>query len=202
MTVSRFIIPFIAYFIINIILLTPFKTCSISLFIHSFFVEIASLIPINYARKHSWHLTSRCFPPQGKKVESTPLAMYNYFIERVKSKLHIVLAMSPIGDAFRNRLRMFPSLINCCTIDWFQVRLILVSKSMFTDCKQIICISLGLIFIYIFRITIGLGLISDCFLFYESSGNGNTPLNVIAGLAGRCPGDGSQQVPRGGWARG
>jgi len=28
--------------------------------------------------------------------------------------------MSPIGDAFRNRLRMFPSLINCCTIDWIQ----------------------------------------------------------------------------------
>ena len=47
--------------------------------------------------------------------------MYNYFIERVKSNLHVVLAMSPIGDAFRNRLRMFPSLINCCTIDWFQV---------------------------------------------------------------------------------
>ncbi|VDP69805.1 unnamed protein product [Schistosoma curassoni] len=29
--------------------------------------------------------------------------------------------MSPIGDAFRSRLRMFPSLINCCTIDWFHV---------------------------------------------------------------------------------
>ncbi|KAL8573170.1 Dynein heavy chain 3, axonemal [Nucella lapillus] len=56
----------------------------------------------------------------GRKMEATPLAMYNYFIERVKSNLHIVLAMSPIGDAFRNRLRMFPSLINCCTIDWFQ----------------------------------------------------------------------------------
>ena len=48
--------------------------------------------------------------------------MYNFFIERVKENLHVVLAMSPIGDAFRNRLRMFPSLINCCTIDWFQVR--------------------------------------------------------------------------------
>jgi len=48
--------------------------------------------------------------------------MYNFFIERVKQNLHIVLAMSPIGDAFRNRLRMFPSLINCCTIDWFKVR--------------------------------------------------------------------------------
>ncbi|GFX52651.1 dynein heavy chain 3, axonemal [Trichonephila clavipes] len=28
--------------------------------------------------------------------------------------------MSPIGGALRSRLRMFPSLINCCTIDWFQ----------------------------------------------------------------------------------
>ena len=46
--------------------------------------------------------------------------MYNFFIERVKEHLHVVLAMSPIGASFRNRLRMFPSLINCCTIDWFQ----------------------------------------------------------------------------------
>ncbi|KAK7493483.1 hypothetical protein BaRGS_00015194 [Batillaria attramentaria] len=65
---------------------------------------------------------ARNLEKQGKcrKIEGTPLAMYNFFIERVKSNLHIVLAMSPIGDAFRNRLRMFPSLINCCTIDWFQ----------------------------------------------------------------------------------
>lgn len=27
--------------------------------------------------------------------------------------------MSPIGDAFKVRLRMFPALVNCCTIDWF-----------------------------------------------------------------------------------
>ena len=27
--------------------------------------------------------------------------------------------LSPVGDSFRNRLRMFPSLVNCCTIDWF-----------------------------------------------------------------------------------
>ena len=55
-------------------------------------------------------------------MDSSPLAMYNFFIERVRRNLHVVLSMSPIGDAFRNRLRMFPSLINCCTIDWFQVR--------------------------------------------------------------------------------
>ncbi|CAH8492971.1 unnamed protein product, partial [Dicrocoelium dendriticum] len=58
---------------------------------------------------------------EGRKIDSTPLAMYTYFTERVRKHLHIVLAMSPIGDAFRSRLRMFPSLINCCTIDWFHV---------------------------------------------------------------------------------
>ncbi|XP_028831809.1 dynein heavy chain 3, axonemal isoform X2 [Denticeps clupeoides] len=57
---------------------------------------------------------------EGKKIDPTPLSMYNFFIDRIKANLHIVLVMSPIGDAFRNRLRMFPSLVNCCTIDWFQ----------------------------------------------------------------------------------
>lgn len=31
----------------------------------------------------------------------------------------MVLCFSPVGDAFRQRLRMFPSLVNCTTIDWF-----------------------------------------------------------------------------------
>ncbi|XP_071960977.1 dynein axonemal heavy chain 3-like [Antedon mediterranea] len=57
---------------------------------------------------------------ENPKIETTPLNMYNKFVERVRRNLHVVLAFSPIGDAFRNRLRMFPSLINCCTIDWFK----------------------------------------------------------------------------------
>jgi hypothetical protein len=31
----------------------------------------------------------------------------------------MVLCFSPVGDVFRQRLRMFPSLVNCTTIDWF-----------------------------------------------------------------------------------
>ena len=27
--------------------------------------------------------------------------------------------MSPVGEAFRRRLRTFPALVNCTTIDWF-----------------------------------------------------------------------------------
>lgn len=52
-------------------------------------------------------------------IDTSPMSMYNFFISRVKENLHIVLTMSFIGDAFRNRLRQFPSLVNCCTIDWF-----------------------------------------------------------------------------------
>ena len=59
---------------------------------------------------------------KSKQTDGTPLALFNMFIDRVREQLHVVLAMSPIGDAFRTRLRMFPSLVNCCTIDWFQVQ--------------------------------------------------------------------------------
>uniref|UniRef100_A0A4W5QVG2 Dynein axonemal heavy chain 1 n=1 Tax=Hucho hucho TaxID=62062 RepID=A0A4W5QVG2_9TELE len=41
------------------------------------------------------------------------------YIKRVRSNIHTVLCMSPIGEVFRARLRQFPSLVTCCTIDWF-----------------------------------------------------------------------------------
>ncbi|KAL3853467.1 hypothetical protein ACJMK2_017003 [Sinanodonta woodiana] len=55
-----------------------------------------------------------------KNADFSPLAMFAFFLNQVKEHLHMIIAFSPIGDAFRNRLRQFPSLINCCTIDWFQ----------------------------------------------------------------------------------
>jgi dynein heavy chain len=53
------------------------------------------------------------------QTEMSPISLYNKFIERIRSHLHVILAFSPIGDGFKNNLRMFPALINCCTIDWF-----------------------------------------------------------------------------------
>ncbi|KAG8436117.1 hypothetical protein GDO86_007286 [Hymenochirus boettgeri] len=41
------------------------------------------------------------------------------YTRRVKGNIHTVLCMSPIGEVFRARLRQFPSLVTCCTIDWF-----------------------------------------------------------------------------------
>ncbi|KPA85080.1 putative dynein heavy chain [Leptomonas pyrrhocoris] len=45
--------------------------------------------------------------------------VYNFFIGRVRDNMHIALCMSPVGDQFRTRCRQFPSLTNCCSIDWF-----------------------------------------------------------------------------------
>ncbi|KAI9144540.1 dynein heavy chain and region D6 of dynein motor-domain-containing protein [Paraphysoderma sedebokerense] len=47
--------------------------------------------------------------------------MFAMYVDRIRENLHVILCMSPIGEAFRNRLRMFPSLVNCCTIDWFSM---------------------------------------------------------------------------------
>ena len=57
---------------------------------------------------------------EGIKLGGSMAEHMAYFVARCRKNLHVCLAFSPIGDAFRTRLRMFPSLINCCTIDWFQ----------------------------------------------------------------------------------
>ena len=46
-------------------------------------------------------------------------SMMNYFINRVRHNLHVVLCFSPVGDSFRQRARKFPGIINCTAIDWF-----------------------------------------------------------------------------------
>jgi len=67
-------------------------------------------------------------------------AVWQFFINRVREKLHIVLCMSPVGSSFRNRCRMFPSLVNCCTIDWFvqwpRDALLSVSRSFFSTVEE------------------------------------------------------------------
>ena len=45
--------------------------------------------------------------------------LWGLFIDRVRANTHIVLCMSPIGDNYRNYVRMFPALVSCTTIDWF-----------------------------------------------------------------------------------
>ena len=54
-----------------------------------------------------------------KHLQDNQSNMMSIYLKRVLAKIHIILAMSPVGEKFVTRLRMFPSLVNCCTIDWF-----------------------------------------------------------------------------------
>jgi dynein heavy chain, axonemal len=44
--------------------------------------------------------------------------IYSFFLQRMRDNFHIVLCLSPVGESFRKRVRMFPSLVNCCAINW------------------------------------------------------------------------------------
>uniref|UniRef100_A0A7S1IC30 Dynein heavy chain n=1 Tax=Eutreptiella gymnastica TaxID=73025 RepID=A0A7S1IC30_9EUGL len=53
------------------------------------------------------------------RIQDTLENVYQFFIDRARERLHIVVCMSPVGSQFRVRLRMFPTLVNNTSIDWF-----------------------------------------------------------------------------------
>uniref|UniRef100_A0A336MB49 CSON013031 protein n=1 Tax=Culicoides sonorensis TaxID=179676 RepID=A0A336MB49_CULSO len=46
--------------------------------------------------------------------------LYDFFIKRFRTNVHIVLCFSPVSEKFRKRALKFPNLISGCTIDFFQ----------------------------------------------------------------------------------
>ena len=54
-----------------------------------------------------------------KQVPVTKMNMFQQYLGRLKKNIHMVIAMSPLGEIFRARIRRFPSLVTCSTIDWF-----------------------------------------------------------------------------------
>uniref|UniRef100_A0A383V949 AAA+ ATPase domain-containing protein n=1 Tax=Tetradesmus obliquus TaxID=3088 RepID=A0A383V949_TETOB len=61
--------------------------------------------------------------PRAKRAGKplTPAGLWAFFLDSVRVNLHLVLTMSPVGGSFRERLRKFPSLVSCTTINWFSV---------------------------------------------------------------------------------
>ena len=52
-------------------------------------------------------------------ITVTKMNMFTAYLARIVKNIHMVVAMSPLGDIFSARLRNFPSLVTCCTLDWF-----------------------------------------------------------------------------------
>lgn len=57
--------------------------------------------------------------PNQIKIEGSQDIILQEFVKRVRQNFHICLCMSPVGNDLRVRCRQFPSLVNCCTLDWF-----------------------------------------------------------------------------------
>ncbi|XP_018339413.1 PREDICTED: dynein heavy chain 1, axonemal-like isoform X2 [Trachymyrmex septentrionalis] len=58
-------------------------------------------------------------PAQEAGLQINRNNLFSVYQKAVKSNFHAVITMSPIEDTFRARIRQFPALVNCCTIDWF-----------------------------------------------------------------------------------
>lgn len=54
-----------------------------------------------------------------KNLQPIPLNMFQQYLTQLQKNIHMIIAMSPLGEIFRQRLRQFPSLVTCCTLDWF-----------------------------------------------------------------------------------
>ncbi|CAD8156782.1 unnamed protein product [Paramecium pentaurelia] len=75
-----------------------------------------------------------------RQIPPTRMNIFTQYLIRVKKNIHLIIAMSPLGSQFTTRLRMFPSLVNCCTIDWFtewpEEALVGVGKGQLADYEQ------------------------------------------------------------------
>lgn len=49
----------------------------------------------------------------------SPDDLFSFFLDQVRKNMHLALCFSPVGEAFRQRARMFPGIINCTSMDWF-----------------------------------------------------------------------------------
>ena len=77
-------------------------------------------VPNLYAPEDLEAISTACrVECQKRKIPPTKLNIFAQYINRVRKNIHLCVCMSPLGEPFRNRLRNFPALVNCCTIDWF-----------------------------------------------------------------------------------
>lgn len=56
---------------------------------------------------------------KGAGCPDTIDAITNYFYDKIRKNLKVVLCFSPVGEDMRVRSRKFPAIINSSVIDWF-----------------------------------------------------------------------------------
>lgn len=54
-----------------------------------------------------------------RNIDISAEEVFSFFVNRCRQNLHIILSFNSVGPKLRNYIRLYPSLINCCTIDLF-----------------------------------------------------------------------------------
>eukprot|EP00930_Biecheleria_cincta_P034372 TRINITY_DN23765_c0_g1_i1.p1 TRINITY_DN23765_c0_g1~~TRINITY_DN23765_c0_g1_i1.p1 ORF type:complete len:4302 (-),score=866.21 TRINITY_DN23765_c0_g1_i1:110-13015(-) len=80
--------------------------------------EIPNLFPAE-ERVAICEMVRKAAADEGKAPDGSLTQLFAFFVERCRALVGCVVCFSPIGDNWRTRLRQFPSLVNCCTIDWY-----------------------------------------------------------------------------------
>jgi len=80
--------------------------------------EIPGVVPKDEKEVWLGNITNQ-YIKEKKNNEPSQQQLWEYFVDRVRDKLHIMLCFSPVGNKFRERAQKFPALFNECTIDWF-----------------------------------------------------------------------------------
>merc|ERR1711871_1114556 len=64
-------------------------------------------------------LRNQFIKERGAQLEDTQDNLKQFFIDKVRDNLHLMICMSPMNPKFPVRARKFPGVFSCPTIDWF-----------------------------------------------------------------------------------
>jgi len=80
----------------------------------------AGMVPALYEESEKDGIVSNVRDEAVKKgcIDSKE-ALWQFFVNKCRDALHVVLAMSPVGETLRVRCRSFPGMVNNSVIDWF-----------------------------------------------------------------------------------
>lgn len=56
-------------------------------------------------------------------IDIEPSGVFEYFISSCRKNIHVFLCLNLTVSNFRTKLRMFPSIVKNCIIDWFEVNI-------------------------------------------------------------------------------
>jgi len=79
----------------------------------------SGMVPALFADDEKENLISSVRDEAAKAgLPPTREALWQFFVSKCSNNLHVVMAMTPVGDLLSRRCRSFPGMVNNANIDW------------------------------------------------------------------------------------